>query len=47
MSSKQPLKARELTTEEAIKKIFPKKVREEVGKAALNSRGRNIKQKSK
>lgn len=31
-------KARELTDEEAIRKLFPKKVRESVKKTALESR---------
>ena len=43
MPRKKP-KARELTTEDALKKMFPKKVREEVKKTALDSRKSNIKQ---
>lgn len=38
--------ARELTTEEAMRKMFPKKVREEATKTALASRKTNTKQDS-
>jgi len=46
MPRKKP-KARELTTEDALKKMFPKKVREEVKKTALDSRKSNIKRHPK
>ena len=38
--------ARELTTDEAIRKMFPKKVREEATKTALESRKKNTKRHS-
>lgn len=39
--------ARELTTEEAMKKLFPKPVAEEAKKAALDSRKKSTKKDSK
>jgi hypothetical protein len=40
-----PKKPLNMTTEEAMKKLFPKKVREEAKKTALDSRKRNTKDK--
>jgi hypothetical protein len=39
-------KARELTTEEAMKKMFPKKAREEAEKTALESRKKATKKET-
>jgi hypothetical protein len=40
-------KAVELPTDEALKKLFPKRVRDEATKTALDSRKKNTKRQSK